>query len=138
MPLRLVLAMLLTTCVFPVFGQDAANPFEGTWVAQFERAGKLISKKRIDLHGAGGWYYDVQKHYASDARGVCRNMRAPVEAVVFTATTIRFEVARRKAVAGCSDLEFILEKHEDRLVGTMTGLDEEGDARSTVSVALSR
>ena len=138
MPRLFALAVLLGVCASAAFGQGPASPFEGTWIAHFEKSGKLISKKRIELRGNGGWFYDVQKHYAGDSTGVCRNLRAPLEEVHFTETTVSFVVARGKTIAGCSNLEFTLEKHEDRLVGTMTGMDEAGDVHAVRAVTLYR
>ena len=135
---RFALTILLGAYVSAASCQEPANPLEGTWTTHFEKAGKLLSKKRIELRVTGGWFYDVQKHYAGDPKGVCRNLRAPLEAVRITETTVHFTVARAKVIAGCSNLEFALERRGEQLVGTMTGVDDEGEAHMIRAVTLSR
>jgi hypothetical protein len=115
-------------------GQGAKNPFAGVWAVDMNRAGTHVLAWRVELHDSEGLFYNVQKKYAGDPNAVCRNLRASIEHVVFTDTSLRFVVARSKQIQGCSDLAFALRWNGTELVGTLDGTGDNG----VVAVTLSR
>ena len=133
-----ILAALAASALVAAGQPPAANPFAGKWTAEVRKHGKTQATKVVEIDGAGGWFHDVQTRKAGGPRGVCRNLRSPIEDVVFTETTLEFVVVRRRVVSGCSDLRFELRKEGDGLAGTMTGMDEDDEDLGTRRVILTR
>jgi len=98
---------------------QGANPYNGTWRAQFERRGTGWSAEATlviaDRHGT--WQMT-----SSHRNNPCMGREYPVSIRRATARDLEFEIQRSKVLAGCDDELAVLERvDENTLRGEFEG-----------------
>jgi len=105
---------------FPAKTPSAPVSFDGTWVLYRDEEGKLGREwdRRIQIQGQGsGHLYAANRSRGNDPLEQCRNVDTPLEEVSVADTFITFVTRGNKALPGCVDARWVIEKRGDKFGG---------------------